>query len=276
MFLALLALSLPALAWEPVFDAALAGSYWSSGLRLNLSPGLQQPLWNKPGDLLFADTFIRTDLAVAATPSYVRVGPRVLFAPIAVFNLELSALGSRYFGTFTSVVGFPEPDAVPDAAAMEAAVEAGQRGTAWQTRVGSLATLQGKVGPVVAVLLWDQAHWDTWPSEEVVGDYLFEPEASLIIARHDDTWGLSSLLLYQHRLGEWTARAGLYENHLRSMTTKDELLRLGPVVQLTEPEGRWSYLLLVQAHLVERSWEDPFPPFIAARAAYVWKPPPMP
>lgn len=272
LILTLLALAQPTMAWEPVFDAALAGSYWSEGLRLNLSPGLSQPLWNKPDNLLFEDTFLRVDANVSATPSYVRVGPRVVFSPVAVFNLELSALGSRYFGTFTSVVGFSEPDAIADEAAMEAAVEAGERGTAWQTRIGSLATLQGKVGPVIAVLLWDQAHWNTWPSDNVVGNYLFEPESSILIAQQDDTWGLSSLLLYEQPAGDWTARMGVYETHLRSVQTHDELLRVGAVLQLTTPGGQWSYLALVQAHLIERRWEDPFPPFIALRAAYVWKP----
>lgn len=260
-----------ALDFQPMLRADLAGSYWDEGAKVAAYPGAQARLWGDPDSLLFGSTFLRLEGVAAVTPSYARLGPRVTFSPIAVFELSAHYLGSAYFGTFSSIKGFDDPGVVYDDEALDGSVRGPGLGSVW----GVEATVQGKLGPVVVATFGDLRGWDVWPAERVVGEYWWEPEVELLLSRHDHTWALNGVLLYEHLFDEQKGRklylGGMY-SQATSLDTADVWRRVGPMANFSL-DSRWSFLLLVQAYVEDRIYTTPLPPYIGARARWTWQRP---
>lgn len=96
----------------PVAEVALAASYFRLGLKGTGELGARLPMpWKREGSLLLGDPYIRPQAWIEVTPAYARVGPEVIFSPLALLELRGSVVATRYFGTFTSLIGI---DAVGD------------------------------------------------------------------------------------------------------------------------------------------------------------------
>lgn len=261
----------PALAggFEPMLRADLGASYWDEGAKIAAYPGMQAHLWGEEDSLLFGDTFLRVEAVAVATPSYARLGPRVTFSPIAVFEVSAHYLGSAYFGTFSSIKGFDDPDTIYTDEALDAEERGPGLGTVW----GAEATLQGKVGPVVVATFGDVKGWDVWPSEVVDGAYWWEPEIELLLSRHDMTWAINGVLLYEHLFDESIGRklyVGAMFSRATGIDTGDTWMRVGPMANFSL-DRRWSFLLLVQAYLEDRVYTEPLPPYVGARVRWTWQ-----
>ncbi len=262
-------LALPALAVETVFDANIAASYWPIGLRVAASPGIKIPLWNQEDSVLFGDTSLKATCYCQATPAYARVGGEVTFSPIAVLDLGGRYAYSPYFGTFSSVIGFTGPEEVWTDAVLDAKIDAGERGTGWATTWGAFATLKAMVGPVIIAANGDLTGWDMRPDDSVVvGDYIYEPQLDLLIARQDQVLATTSVLLFDKSDDDDRGmRVGVMDSYSRAFATAATIHRVGPMVTLDTQGGKWSYLLLAQAQLDHRV-ESMFPPYTAVRVKY--------
>jgi hypothetical protein len=167
------------------------------GLRGQFRPGFTQHLWGEHDDILFKDTYVRGLADISATPSYARIGPEIGFSPIAVFEMRASVVWSEYFGTFSSVIGFEDADAVPSAEALQREADLGYRDHGWGVRYSGGATLQAQFGPVVIYMDGALRHWITHPGPAVRGAYFYEPEISLVLAFEDTTFEGLGLLGFE-------------------------------------------------------------------------------
>jgi hypothetical protein len=100
-----------AMAATPMLEASLAASVFNLGVAARVAPGMKFSLWNQPDNILFSDTFLKTEVGVDLTLVYARVVPKVTFSPIAVLEMSAHYGGSVYFGTFNGIVPFATPDA---------------------------------------------------------------------------------------------------------------------------------------------------------------------
>ncbi|MFT5680407.1 MAG: hypothetical protein ACI8RZ_001313 [Myxococcota bacterium] len=268
----LLALIATASAAEFTMNASVAASYWPLGLRFETAPGVKIPLWNQEDSVLFGDTSLKLECLCQATPAYARVGPKVTFSPIAILDLSAHYTVSPYFGTFTSFIGFDDPDTAWTPEVMDAKVEDGNRGTGLATRWGTSATLKAKVGPIIVAANGELRGWELSTADNVVGGYLYEPETDLLLARSDTTRHTTAVLLYERELSADKAmRVGAMNSTTASMEAGGRMHRLGPMATLSTADGTWSYLLLVQAqleHRVEVEEGKVFPPYVALRAKW--------
>lgn len=274
MLAALLALCLSspvrAAAPEFVLQADVAGSYWDEGFKVAAYPGVQWRLWGEDGSLLFGDTFLKLDAVAEVTPSYARLGPRLTFSPIAVFEMSGHFLPSAYFGTFSSVKGFDDPATVYTDAVLDASPRDSGLGYVW----GGDATLRGKVGPVIVASWAELRGWQLKPGDAVVGDYWWEPQSELLIGMTDQTWSINGVLLYEQVFdvagfepGDRKLYAGAMFNRSSAVGTGDTFMRLGPMVNF-QLNPSWAFLVLVQAYLDDRIYTDPLPPYIGARVRW--------
>lgn len=262
----LISLAAHAGGFEPVLKVDVAASYWDEGAKVAAYPGLQARLWGDDDSVLFGDTYLRIEGVAAATPSYARLGPRVVFSPIAIFELSAWALGSSYFGTFSSIKGFDDPAVIYT----DDVLDTKARGGGWGTQWGTEATLRAKVGPIIFATYGDLKGWQTWASDVVVGDYYWEPESELLLSMDDLTWSINGVLLYAHDFDQSIGRklyAGAMFNRATSVDTSDTFMRLGPMANFALND-QWAFLLLVQAYLEDRVYTDPLPPYIGARVRW--------
>lgn len=261
----LLFLAAQAHALEPVLDVAIAGSYFPEGVRLSVTPGLKQPLWNRPDNVLFKDTWLRARLIADVTPSYARVGPEIGFSPVAVFELTGHYVVSPYFGTFSSIKGLPSADTV----ATDDLLDSLDARTGLVTRYGGEATLQAQVGPVVMAAWGGPQVWHTAPAEDV-GEYYYEPETELVLAMDDTTWQFNGVALYQHTIDDAIGRkllVGSFTDYHMGVATGDTIFRTG-LMGVFKPDDKWALLLLVLAQIEHRIEPTPFPPYLAVQARF--------
>lgn len=253
---------------QPTLDTSLSASYFPEGLLVRVRPGLKLPLWNHEGSLLFSDTWVRGRLVAEATPSFGRVGPELGFSPIAVLELRVNYQASAYFGTFSSV----KPLGTADAVATDAVLEALPNHTGFQHRVVTEATLQGKVGPVVAAVWGGPQWWWTTSDAERRGDFWWEPETELVMAWDERVLSGGAVVLYQHDSTKVDGRqffVGGYGEARTAESTDDRIVRAG-LMGVLVPDRRFSLVALVLAQVEHRIEPTPFPPYLALQ--FAWNP----
>ena len=257
---------------DTTLSANLGVSLFGLGLTAGVFPGVKVPLWNKEGNVLLEDTWVWAEYICTATPSYSRQGVRLRWSPIAVMELEGHAIISPYFGTFSSIIGFDSPDAAHTDDEIEAASDAGGRGTGWATNYGGDATLQGKVGPIILALSGGWAKWDVHPAANVSGEYFFEPEYEVLLGWHDQTLSGTGVLLFAKEWDKPEGRrllVGSMTSYRQGVSAHDEMLRTGLIGVFRFDMG-WQALLIVQPYLKSRPYPT-FPPYIAAQAKRTFK-----
>lgn len=267
-----LLLMLSAEAGEWATKHQIGVSYFPEGLRYTFKADHHFSLWNSDS-ILFEDTYIAPGMGVSVTPAYARLGPRVVWAPIAVFEVEASVEGFSYFGTFSGVTDFDDPGTVYDDAAMDAAEAAGRKhaGLGWRTVVSP--TLQGRVGPVIIALPGEATSYHMKTPEGATGDYWYEPESDALLAWNDTILFGGALVFYSfkdetedNRRMTWV---GAYYNTQYVMGTEDTTTKVGPMMVIRPGHSKWSPRIaaFTQIYLASRTHEL-VPPYIAA--ALVW------
>lgn len=252
---------------EPTMDASLSASYWGLGTKVVAHPGLKFALWNKPDNILFSDTFLHAQVGVELTPAYARLVPTITFSPIAVLELQVHYAASTWFGSFSTLKAFDDPDAVySDAALAEIDGEAG-----FGHRVGGEATLQAKAGPMVIALWGDAERWSVTPFAGRTGAYFFESERELLFAWDETYLSGNGVLLYEHTLNEEKGqvfRVGAIGNYSTALTTQDVLFRAG-LLGTYSPSEHWTFVVIAQPYLISRAFPTTFPPYLGAQVR--WK-----
>jgi hypothetical protein len=250
---------------SPDFELKAALSLERLGLQADLRPGLRMDLWRQDGSLLFDDPYATLQAQVFVTPAYVRAGPRLIFEPIAIFQLQAFANYDMYFGNFQTVVGYDDPgatygtnDDIEAYVAMDP--DRQERGTGWHW--GVAPTLKAQAGPVVIVANAEYSSWHTQPV--VPGSYTFEREYELLMGWDDQLISTNGLLLYGFEPWQGaTMRVGNLTTWRMALgDTEDELLRTGIAVAASLNDGQINPTLVVQAYLRDRAYTSPFPPFV--------------
>jgi hypothetical protein len=260
-----------AAAVEPRLEASLGASGWALGLRGQFRPGYTQHLWGADDDILFKDTYVRGLAEISLTPSYARIGPEIGFSPIAVFEMRAGVAWSEYFGTFSSIIGFEDPDAVPSADALQREADLGYRDHGWSVRYSGGATLQAQFGPVVIYTDGALRHWITHPGPAVRGSYFYEPEISLVLAFEDTTFECLGLLGFElpDSRDDRSLLLGSGTLGAMSMVADDLSVKTGLVGVYRFDGTRWQILGLVAPYLVDRTFTSPFPPYVAGQVTWL-------
>ena len=145
MIFALLAASAQAWGLEPVFDWTLSATAAPLGAETSFLPGVRQPRWDDPDNLLLSETYLQANGVVMITPAFTRAGIELAFQPAAVFELRARYAVVGYYGTFTAILPFADPaaDYGPEAR------EGRPRTSGWGSFTSVQPTLRLKAGPVV-------------------------------------------------------------------------------------------------------------------------------
>lgn len=261
----LLVLSSPARALDPVLEWTLSAAGFSAGGETSVTAGVRQPLWDREGSLLLNDTYAQAHGVVMVTPAFSRGAVEVAFQPAAVFELRLGYGLVAYYGTFSAILPYQDPDAAYDAEAREGR----DRTWGWSQRASIQPTLRAKVGPI-AVLGWTTARWEqVHPADfQEDLDYWYQPELGLMVAPDDWTLDHNALVLYDLPVDGPTVFAGIYGTARQALGTDDLSARVGPAVVWQTPNEHWTFYGIVQPYITSRTYTEPFPPFLAARVQY--------
>ena len=201
---------------EWYFRHQIAASYFPLGLRYAGYAQYKIPLWNS-GSVLFEDTYLAPGVYLDVTPAYFHVGPRLHWAPIAVFELEAQFEYGYYFGTFSGVTDFySASDAYTDAA-LDALHDAGHKASGPVYRASLSPTLQARVGSLI-IALPQKFYWFWKPRPEgtpcagdsgdyadgddvhdCVGDYWYEPQMDAMLAWKDTIMSNSAVAFWSFR-----------------------------------------------------------------------------
>lgn len=265
MLACLLLLPSPARAIEPVVDWTLSAAGFSAGAETSISAGLRQPLWDREGSQVLDDTYAQAQGVVMVTPAFTRAGVELAFQPAAVFELRLGYGLVGYYGTFSAILPYQDPDAPYDAEAREGR----DRTWGWSQRATIQPTLRAKVGPV-AVVGWTTARWEeVHPAafqEDL--DYWYHPELGLMVPPAGWTLDHNALVLLELPVDGPTIYAGLYGTARQAPGTEDSSLRAGPALIWQTPNEHWTFYGIVQPWIASRTYTDPLPPYIAGRVQY--------
>lgn len=272
----MLLLVAPALAGEWWFRHQLAATYWPEGLRYAFTAEHRVDLTQKTG-LLWDDTFAAPSLYAEVTPAYARVGPGFHLVPLAPLDIEGELLFNGYFGSFSGVTDFPEPDSdyrdpVWDLPEVEARARAGIG-----LRARLTLTPQAKVGRFIVALPQDFYYqWQQRPTD-AAGDHWYEPQMDALMK-----W--SDLFMNNGALAFWAFRedsdadprfvwAGLRFDHQYVFGTGDRQLKAGPMVVFQATTLKWFPTVVIFAQAWIASGGDPpvhdiLPPYTAV--ALLW------
>jgi hypothetical protein len=272
--MSLLLLTLASLCWgmTPAAELETATSFNTLGARVNGTVGLEQTFWSEREHELFGDSGARAGIDLSLSPSYLRVGPSISIAPLAIWEVEAHAVISPYFGTFSSLVGFDGPEALYSEAVLDQAAEEGRRTKGLITQFGFKNSFRMKFGPLITVAEGEWEFWWLHDNQGLTEEYYFEPESKLLLARTDQTtcWDLAALIDTPGLRGGRSLYLGVLTTDEWARQSGDRNLRVGPMAVLRLNEGLTEHLLLVQAWAENRVLRS-FPPYIAIRSRYQFK-----
>lgn len=270
----MLALFALAAASEWDFEESLAISWFGKGLRGTVSAEDRFHLYDKPGDQLFGETFVAPGAYLELTPAYVRVGPRVHFKPIAVFELSVEALWSGYFGTFSGVTDFAHPDDDYSEEVMDndkAVIARARPGQGW--RFAASPTLQARAGKVIIALPSDFYYMRMTPPDGATGAYWYEPQFDAMLGFEDVVMINSGVVFWSFKDKDaddsrftWV---GAQYTHQYVFGTEDRQQKVGPMIVIKPAKPKWVPTIAAFAQAwVQAPTREILPPYIAA--ALIW------
>ena len=236
------------------------------GLMGSVRAGVKMPLWVNPESTLFADPYLTVQAETFASPANVRLGGRVTFEPIAIFQLQGYAFYTSYFGNFQTFIGYDDPlvgYGTNDDIEQYVLDNPDRQGRGSALSWGLQPTLKAKVGPVVVKVSSELTRWSG--RSDVAGDYWYEREYELLVGRKDFTLNNNAALLYEWDPSQddgWKLRVGSLTNlRLALGDTEDQVLRTGGIVTWISHEGKWSHTALVMPYLRSEGYNEG-PPFV--------------
>lgn len=259
-----------ALAVRPTLDADLGISVFGLGVKATVNPGLEQPLWNVEGDLLFDDTWLGLTLRTEATPAFARVGPELRFSPAAVLEANAHAMTTSYFGNFSALVGYDDVRGDYSPEGQQQAIQLGQRGPGRATDLGFDVTINGQVGPIVVTATGAWSRWSFEPGRSEGYAYYYETEHILMMERTGEILQkVDGALLYALDPGgheDAVLYLGSYSSLGRTAKAEDQVMRTGAAMVWMIDE-HWSWYVVAQSTLIHRVW-GLFPPFMGTLVAW--------
>lgn len=208
-------------------------AYWPAGLQGIVEAELRTPLVRAPG-VVWQDSAISLIGHAEITPAFPRVGAMLRIAPIAVWDATLRVYGTYYFGDFSAVTPFDDPDTAATAEVKQA--HADERVPGWDLREDLDTRLKLKGGPFIVIAEVEARHHDTTTASGPP-PYLWDPTEMLLIPG-TDAWVLHRHLFLMEEFVPKQLYVGMYGVWSTSYGTGDENLRLGPLV-MAKPGPRW-------------------------------------
>lgn len=229
------------------------------------------PLWGSDHPLL-RDAAVSFIGHAELTPSFPRVGPVVRIAPVAFWDVTLRFWGTWYFGAFSSLLPFDDPDAAATAEVKRAVIDSGARSAGWGIRADAETRLKGKVGPVIAVL---ELQYRRHHVEAYTGDleWFWEPTENLLVPADGAVVNRNAYLFVEVIRPEddqdrklWLGAVGFWQ---LAPATGDENVRLGPVAFWKPAPGPSVPMLIIGAQAwLESRFVPTFPPYSFVAASW--------
>jgi hypothetical protein len=235
------------------------------------------PLW-KSEHFLLADGHVALIGHAELTPSFPRVGPVLRIAPVAFWDATLKAYGTWYFGAFSSILPFDDPEFEATRLAKRALVREGERTGGWGIRFDAETRLKGKAGPVIVVLeLQYRRHHVEVPDRDLA--YFWEPTEMLNVAADGEVINRNGYLFFElikpvKRTAEvaaddtklWVGAIGMWQS---SPQTGDRNIRVGPIASWKPANGLQVPTLLIGAQAwVDSNFVPVLPPYTFVAASW--------
>lgn len=250
---------------------ALGGGGWPSGAQLDARAQARTPLYATQSFLL-ADNYAGIGLRAALTPAYVTTGPRVSIAPVAFFDMDLSANVQRYFHTPFGPLPFDQVTSGKPGAARDARADESFAMTAFTA--AAEPTLKLQAGPIVAFDAWviELRHMDQ-PAGQTA-PYAYEPFWDLVLAWDDtivEQQGAVLGMIWKGDAGEKKLWIGATVRHHWAVVSKDASLVVGGVL-LASPGrkilGGPQFVLQVLPYVVDDADMKAGPPNVQAQIGW--------
>lgn len=259
-----------ALAAETHLTAQVAACAFPEGAQVMVEPELRVPLVDSR-DPLVSSSHVAVLLHGEATPAFVRGGPALRFAPIAVWDATARVQSTHFFGILTAVLPAEGPDTVADRPWRRAARLAGEAEAANDLRVDLQTRLKARAGPVAAQLEWEsRLHRMRLPSD---AQWVWEPSEMLV--EPVDGWvhlqNAMAFLLLVPGEGEADRRlwVGGWLHHGRVPASGDENLRVGPAgLWKPDPEPAWPTFAAGTQVWLESRMAPRLPPYTFVAATW--------
>lgn len=248
-----------------------------AGLMVGHEAEVRVPLWGSVNPLLDGAhiSFLGNG---QLTPSFVRVGPGVRIAPLAVWDVTARWYATSYFGTFTSLLSVdPAVDTTP--AVRREQMQNGEQLGGLGMRADLETRLKGKVGPVVAVVEGIARYNHVKASGDTPLYYFWEPGDMLNVSATGWVFHRNAYLFVQavehgkptHRNADdrrlWIGATAFWTT---APYAEDENIRIGPTVVWKPARGPSVPQLLIasQGWVKSRSQPDLLPPYTAVLASW--------
>jgi hypothetical protein len=256
-------------------QAAVAA--FPAGLMVGHEAEMRIPLWGSVNPLLDG-AHISVLGHGQLTPSFVRLGPGVRFAPLAVWDVTARWYATSWFGTFTSLLPVdPTVDSTP--AVRREMMRAGEQLGGLGMRADLETRLKGKVGPVVAVLEGVARYNHVKAAGDTPLYYFWEPGDMLNVSATGWVFHRNAYLFVQaiehgkptHRNFDdrrlWIGATAFWTT---AQFTEDENIRIGPTVVWKPARGPSVPQLLIasQGWVKSRSQPELLPPYTAVLASW--------
>ena len=168
---------------------------WPTGLMSETRVQYRAPLKRVDDSLMLNDTYVGAGAMVRVTPAFSEFGPRVSFAPVDIFDVDLQASRLQYYSGRYGLMPF-------DAISGKTGAERGERADngdgvssgGWSFTVSPTAKI--KVGPVIAFSSWNIAHVMLDTPEGVTAAYTYEPLRDMVVSWNDTTFDHEAGALY--------------------------------------------------------------------------------
>jgi hypothetical protein len=229
------------------------------------------PLWGSDNPLL-RDAAVSVFAHAELTPSFPRVGPVVRIAPVAFWDATFRLWGTWYFGAFSSILPFDDPEAAATAEVKRAVVASGARSGGLGIRADAETRLKGKVGPVIAVLevSYRRHHVEAFETDL---DYFWEPTEMLLVPADGAVLNRNAYLFGELRKPTaeddrklWIGAVAFWQ---LALGTQDENLRIGPVAFWKPAVGPNVPTMIIGSQAwVESRFVEPLPPYTFVAASW--------
>jgi hypothetical protein len=133
------------------------------------------------------NTYMGGGVMARISPAFAEVGPRVSFAPVDVFDVDLQASRLHYFSDTFGLMPFDEIHGKTGAERRARAANGdGVTTGGWSFTVSPTAKI--KVGPIIAFSTWNIGRVVLDTPDGVTADYTYEPWRDMVVGWKDTTF----------------------------------------------------------------------------------------
>jgi len=213
----------------------LAVAGWPTGALSNTIAELRTPL-HRSESAVFQATYAGIGAQVLASPAFVAVGPRVSFAPLDVFDVNLKVARGWYFGGGLGLMPFDGLEGTLGTA-RDARADEGFASQMWV--FSAEPTLKAKVWKLVVFDAWTFDYLRLDRPTGVTAPYSYEPYRDLVIAFDEVSFEQQAGLLFEALPGgdKPSLRFGPTYRDRWTLNSKDRSATLGVLVA-ARPGGK--------------------------------------